>query len=102
MNIMPINQETDKWQFPGKIKFTKVDSTMSRLTTINKIDSTTQINNEAQMTLQVTSTKKKEEEEKKQMIPNLCKLFQKKKQKGQIALSENKAVNESSASLMVN
>ena len=34
---------------------------MSRLMTINKIDLTTQINNQTQMTLQVISTKKKKE-----------------------------------------
>ena len=54
----------NRWQFPGKIYFTKIDSTMSRLMTINKIDLTTQINNQTQMTLQVISTKKRERKKK--------------------------------------
>lgn len=52
--------------------------------TVDKIDLTTQINNQTQMTLQVISTKKKErkknrkkKEDEKQVVLNLCRLFQK-------------------------
>lgn len=55
-NFKPMNQEMNKWQLLGKIKFAKTDSTMSRLMTIN--EATTQINSQTQLILQVISIKK--------------------------------------------
>ena len=83
---------------------------MSRLMTINKIDLTTQINNQTQMTLQVISTQKRERKKKQKKKrrrketggPKLMQIIPEKEQQGQITPSENKAVNENSASLMVN
>lgn len=58
---------------------------MSRLITINKIDFTTQINNEAQMTLQVTSTKKTEKRRRRRKEtddPKLMQIIPEKETKG--------------------
>ena len=56
---------------------------MSRLMTINKIF-TTQINNQAQMTLQVTSTKKKEKRRRRKETddPKLMQIIPEKETKG--------------------